>query len=41
MTVRNIARAEDARATIGKIAANAATIEFMAADLNSVAMIPL
>jgi nucleoside-diphosphate-sugar epimerase len=34
-TVRNLARAEDARATIGKIAANAGTIEFMAADLNS------
>jgi nucleoside-diphosphate-sugar epimerase len=28
-------RAEDARATIGKIAAKAAAIEFMAADLNS------
>ena len=34
-TVRNLARAEDARATIGKIAANAGAIEFMAADLNS------
>jgi dihydroflavonol-4-reductase len=34
-TVRNLARAEDARATIGKIAAKAAAIEFMAADLNS------
>jgi len=34
-TVRNLARAEDARATIGKIAANAEAIEFMAADLNS------
>jgi dihydroflavonol-4-reductase len=34
-TVRNLARAEEARATIGKIAANAAAIEFMAADLNS------
>jgi dihydroflavonol-4-reductase len=34
-TVRNLARAEDARATIGKIVANAAAIEFVAADLNS------
>jgi len=34
-TVRNLARAEDARVTIGKIAANAGTIEFLAADLNS------
>jgi dihydroflavonol-4-reductase len=34
-TVRNLARAEDARATIGKIAANAGAIEFTAADLNS------
>jgi dihydroflavonol-4-reductase len=34
-TVRNLARAEEARATIGKIAANAAAIEFMPADLNS------
>jgi dihydroflavonol-4-reductase len=34
-TVRNLARAEEARATIGKIAANAAAIEFMAADLTS------
>ena len=34
-TVRNLARAEDARATIGKIAPKAAAIEFMAADLNS------
>jgi dihydroflavonol-4-reductase len=34
-TVRNLARAEEARATIGKIAANAVAIEFMAADLNS------
>jgi len=32
---RNLARAVDARATIGKIAAKAAAIEFMAADLNS------
>jgi dihydroflavonol-4-reductase len=34
-TVRNLARAEDARATIGKIAAKASAIEFTAADLNS------
>ena len=34
-TVRNLERAEDVRATIGKIAANAGAIEFMAADLNS------
>jgi dihydroflavonol-4-reductase len=34
-TIRNLARTEEARATIGKIAANAATIEFMAADLDS------
>lgn len=34
-TVRNLARAEDARATIDKIAANAAAMEFVAADLNS------
>ncbi len=34
-TVRNLARAEDVRGTIGKIAANAGAIEFMAADLNS------
>jgi dihydroflavonol-4-reductase len=34
-TVRNLARAEEARATIGKIAAKAAAIEFIAADLNS------
>jgi dihydroflavonol-4-reductase len=34
-TVRNLGRAEEVRATIGKIAANANTIEFMEADLNS------
>jgi len=32
-TVRSLARAEDVRATISKIAANARAIEFMAADL--------
>ncbi len=34
-TVRNLARAEDVRATIGKVVAGAGTIEFAAADLNS------
>ena len=34
-TVRNLARAEETRATIGKIAADAGGIEFVAADLNS------
>ena len=34
-TVRNLGRAEEVRATIGKIAANAGAIEFVAADLNS------
>jgi dihydroflavonol-4-reductase len=34
-TVRNLARAEETRATIGKMAANAGAIEFMAANLNS------
>jgi nucleoside-diphosphate-sugar epimerase len=34
-TVRNLGRAEEVRATIGKIAANAGAIEFAAADLNS------
>ena len=34
-TVRNLARAEEVRATIGKIAADAGAIEFAAADLNS------
>ncbi|MGD1036592.1 MAG: aldehyde reductase [Roseiarcus sp.] len=34
-TVRNLARAENVRATIGRIAADAAAIEFAAADLNS------
>ncbi len=34
-TVRNFGRAEDVRATIGKIAPNAGAIEFVAADLNS------
>jgi dihydroflavonol-4-reductase len=34
-TVRNLGRAEEVRASIGKIAANAGAIEFAAADLNS------
>ena len=34
-TVRNIIRAEEVRATIGRIAASAAAIEFVVADLNS------
>ena len=34
-TVRNLGRAEDVRSAIGKITANAGTVEFMAADLNS------
>jgi dihydroflavonol-4-reductase len=34
-TVRNLGAAEEARATIGRIAANAGAIQFMAADLNS------
>jgi dihydroflavonol-4-reductase len=34
-TIRNLARAEETRATLGKIAANAGAIEFVAADLNS------
>ena len=34
-TVRNLGRAEEVRATIGKIATNAGAIEFAAADLNS------
>jgi dihydroflavonol-4-reductase len=34
-TVRNLGRAEEVRATIGKIAANTGAIEFVAADLNS------
>jgi nucleoside-diphosphate-sugar epimerase len=34
-TVRNLGAAEEVRATISKITANAGTIEFMAADLNS------
>jgi len=34
-TVRNLGAAEEVRATIGRIAANAGAIEFMAADLNS------
>ena len=34
-TVRNPGAAEEVRATIGKITANASAIEFMAADLNS------
>ena len=34
-TVRNLRAAEEVRATIGKITANASAIEFMAADLNS------
>src|SRR5580693_3337961 len=34
-TVRNLGRAEEVRATIGKIAANAGAIEFAVADLNS------
>ena len=34
-TVRNLGAAEEVRATIGKITANANAIEFMAADLNS------
>ncbi len=34
-TVRKITRAEEVRATIGKIAANAGAIEFVVADLNS------
>ena len=33
-TVRNLGRAEEVRATIGNIAANAGAIEFAAADLN-------
>jgi dihydroflavonol-4-reductase len=34
-TVRNLGRAEEVRASIGKIATNAGAIEFAAADLNS------
>jgi dihydroflavonol-4-reductase len=34
-TVRNLGRAEEVRAAIGKVAANAGAIEFVAADLNS------
>src|SRR3984957_13706677 len=34
-TVRNLGAAEEVRATIGQITANASAIEFMAADLNS------
>ena len=34
-TIRDLARAEETRAVIGKIASNAGAIEFMAADLNS------
>jgi len=34
-TVRKIIRAEEVRAAIGKIAANAGAIEFVEADLNS------
>ena len=34
-TVRNLGRAEDVRASIGKIATNVGAIEFAAADLNS------
>ena len=34
-TVRNLGRAEEVRATIGKIAVNARPIEFVAAELNS------
>ena len=34
-TIRNLARAEEVRATIGRISSNAAAIEFVAADLNS------
>ena len=34
-TIRNLARAEEAQASIGKIAGNAGAIEFVAADLNS------
>ena len=34
-TVRNLGRAEEVRATIGKIAPNAGAIEFVEADLNS------
>jgi hypothetical protein len=34
-TLRDLTRAEDVRSAIGKIAANANTIEFVAADLNS------
>jgi hypothetical protein len=34
-TARNLGRAEEVRATIGKIAANGGAIEFAAADLNS------
>ena len=34
-TIRNLRAAEEVRATIGKITANASTIEFKAADLNS------
>src|SRR5271166_3267881 len=34
-TVRNPDRAEEVRSSVGKIAANAAAIEFAAADLNS------
>ena len=34
-TVRNLGRAEEVRATIGKIAPNAGAIEFVGADLNS------
>jgi dihydroflavonol-4-reductase len=34
-TMRNLKRAEDVHTAIGKIAANANTIEFVAADLNS------
>ena len=34
-TVRNLGAAQEVRATIGKITANASAIEFMAADLNS------
>jgi NmrA-like family len=34
-TIRNLARADETRATIGKIAANAGAVEFIATDLNS------
>jgi dihydroflavonol-4-reductase len=34
-TLRSLGRAEEVRSTIGKIAADASTIEFVAADLNS------